>query len=232
MGIILLGGAVVFVLVVVKHRRYVKRVEAARDKKVAHWMKQLAVVDKKDVWSGDPTGASTMGSFSVVYDDQKDNCSSIDALVGEKADSFVDPPETEAEKKIDHPNPAVVHNALSDPIPQYSSNELNILATAPSESTTSLNFLVDGISCVSPFEKEVVDTRDSLMNYVVGENENLTFGERVDLAIKTFSDVARGCIHILEMGKEGEKFLYGLSPSGIVKAPDDEIIIVTHSYLM
>jgi hypothetical protein len=110
--------------------------------------------------------------------------------------------------------------------------ELKNLIIAASESTTSLTFLVDGISCVSPFEKEVVDARDSLMNYVICEKEKKEYEARMEMAGKMCVNVARGCGHILEMGEKGEKYLIGLSPSGVVLCPDGLFVIVYHIHLV
>jgi hypothetical protein len=51
-------------------------------------------------------------------------------------------------------------------------------------STTSLSFLVDGLSCVEPFEKETVDSRDTLLSFILSKKEHFHLLERMRNAIK------------------------------------------------
>jgi hypothetical protein len=107
--------------------------------------------------------------------------------------------------------------------------EMEISGTA---STTSLNFLVDGVSSEPPYEVEVVDARDSLLNYVMDPEHNFEYEERMKEGMGMCIDLGRCCKHILAMGQDGERFLIGLSPHGVVRAPDDVLLVVFHKFLV
>jgi hypothetical protein len=76
----------------------------------------------------------------------------------------------------------------------------------------------------------VVDARDSLLNAVVKRTKE-TFQEKVKEGQRMMANVAGLCDHILKMGEDGEIYLTGLSPMGIVKAPDKVFVVVHHPLL-
>jgi hypothetical protein len=148
-------------------------------------------------------------------------------LLAAKVGGYPNPPPTEDEEDMEK-------EPLPDPPPLPDNEEWGEITPqmrAAMMSTTSVNYLVDGLRSVAPFEKEVVDCRDSLLNVVVRKSGKV-YEWRVKEAGRMIKGVAQLTAHILKMGEDGEHLLIGLSPMGIIKNPKDVFVIVFHQYLL
>jgi hypothetical protein len=68
-------------------------------------------------------------------------------------------------------------------------------------STTSLSFLVDGISFVESFEKEIIDQRDTLLSVILSKDEHIHFNERIQNEMKFSAKIIPVVLYYLSMGK-------------------------------
>jgi hypothetical protein len=126
--------------------------EEEKERKKEVWIKDggVEMVEKHYVWSTDVIGGP-VGQLSVEIEFEKEkeeNCSSSAALLEGTEKKFpADDYKEEKKEKEEVVVPLSVGN------------------------TTTSTFLVDGMSCVSPFEKEIVDQRDTLLSFIVRKQE-------------------------------------------------------------
>jgi hypothetical protein len=191
-------------------------IEEEKMKKNENWMKDggVEMVEKYYVWSLDVTGGG-MGQLSFYIEDEKEkssNCSSSSAaLLGSSRKAGVEKEEKEKEEKEE------------DDV---------ALSCCGGLSTTSLTFLVDGLSCVEPFEKEVVDQRDTLLSFILSKDEQIHYRERMRNVIKFCSNIIPLILYILSMGEYRFEWLIGFGPMGIVKYGEDDYVVVFHNGLL
>jgi hypothetical protein len=99
-----------------------------------------------------------------------------------------------------------------------------IVPLCAGNTTTTLTFLVDGLSCAEPFEKEIVDQRDTLLSFILSKHEHVHYSERMRSAIKLCEKIIPLVFHILSMGEYGFEWLIGFGPIGIVKSGEDNFV--------
>jgi hypothetical protein len=167
----------------------VKRVEEEKMRKKEDLIKDSGVemVEKHFVWSRDIPGRE-MGPLSVNIEFEKEkeaNCSSSAALLGDFNKQAPEPKAEEKEEKKEE-----------DGIP-----------VCGGMSTTSLTFLVDGLSCVEPFEKEIVDHRDTILSFILSKENHVHYSERRRWIIEMCSKIIPLVLHILSMGEYGCEWL-------------------------
>jgi hypothetical protein len=93
-------------------------------------------------------------------------------------------------------------------------------------STTSLTYVVDGLSTFPPFEIEIVDCRDNLIYEILHSEEDLTVRERIKKSGNLLFSLSPLLIHILSLVTDGAKWLIGFGPGGIVKNCEKNYVIV------
>jgi hypothetical protein len=221
-GIVVLGLGVGMGFLYYRHKKYVKRTEEEKTRKNENWVKDggVEMVEKHYVWSPDVIGGP-MGQLSVNIEDEKEkeeNCSSSAALLGPER-------ETKDEK-------SVAQNCEKKEEEKKEEEEEVAVPFCPGNTTTTLTFLVDGLSCVEPFEKEIVDQRDTLLSFILSKHEHLYYSERMRNAINFCVKIIPLVFYILSMGEYGFEWLIGFGPIGIVKCGDENYVIVYHNGLL
>jgi hypothetical protein len=180
------------------------------------------LTDKKEEFLSPQGMSSSLGAFKDEVD-KKEDVSSVDAILQDSSLGVVGPPPSRAEIAASRRHPPPLHP------PNKVKKEQTDKSTA---STVSLTFCCEGISSESPYGKEVVDTRDSLMDDILNPKVRKSYNQRVLDAGRLFLYVSKACQHLLKLGKDGEKYLIGLSPAGLVRAPDKVIVVISHPFLV
>jgi hypothetical protein len=236
-GVLLVGAGVGVVMVVLRSRRLSHQLEEERKKGKNGWFKDLGMDMgvQKDIWSVDPSETG-MGVYSTVKEEEeKDegNSPSSTALLHFPHRPVLKETETPQEKKAtDQPEKEKNSPHPSEEEKEREREKERIVERAGMLSTTSLTFLVDGLSSEAPYEKEIVDARDSLMNSVMSGNSDEMDEDRVWEGGRVSAKLAELCDYILRKGEEFQVFLIGLSPLGVVKGPCDVLIIVKNPELI
>jgi hypothetical protein len=101
-----------------------------------------------------------------------------------------------------------------------------------SDLSTYLTFLAYGMSCVEPFEKEIVDQRDTLLSFILTKHEHIHHSDRMMYAIKFCEKIIPLVLHILSIGEYEFEWLHGFGPIGIGKSGEVNYVIVCHSGLL
>jgi hypothetical protein len=110
-----------------------------------------------------------MGQLSIDIEDEKEkeeNCSSSAALL--------------------HPEKSLSHTK-DEAEQQEETKEEEREEDCPlcvGNITPTLPFLIDAKSCVEPFEKEIVDQRDTLLSFILSKDEHYHYSERITNAVQ------------------------------------------------
>jgi hypothetical protein len=100
-------------------------------------------------------------------------------------------------------------------------------------STSSLSFIIDGLSCFEPFEIEIVSSLDTLLNFILHPEKRMKFQEREREGERLCLRIIPLLLHILSMEEEERwRWLIGFGPIGIVKNVENEFVIVYHEGLI
>jgi hypothetical protein len=221
-----IGAGVVIIVLYSRYNKYIRRVEEEKRKQNEGCVKDggVEMLEKLPVWSADIIGGglgqlSELGCSEMEKEDE--NCSSsADLLPNEVKLISVSPSSCLREEKNAEEPPSY----SSSPEMKMEKGEEGVSINC-GESTTSLTFLVDGLSCEDPFEKEIVDGRDTLLSFILSEEENDNYSERMGEVVKLCEKIIPLLMHILSLGEEGSKWLIGFGPIGIVKNGDDYFVV-------
>jgi hypothetical protein len=99
-------------------------------------------------------------------------------------------------------------------------------------STSSLSFIIDGLSCFEPFEIEIVSSLDTLLNFILHPEKRMKYLEREREGERLCLRIIPLLFHILSMEEEERRrWLVGFGPVGIVKNVENEFVVVYHEGL-
>jgi hypothetical protein len=101
------------------------------------------------------------------------------------------------------------------------------------QTTSSLSFIIDGLSCFEPFEIEIVSSLDTLLNFILHPEKRMNFKEREREGERMCFRIIPLLLHILSLEEEERwRWLIGFGPMGIVKNVENEFVIVYHEGLI
>jgi cytoskeletal protein RodZ len=245
--LLLAVGAIIYLIT--RFSRYVRRKEEEERKKKEEGIKERGIeMKEKEVVSSGEIYGDSMGKFEKEEEDDKEikkeeekkedeNCSSTGYLLPparitrvavqketEAEKRMIELSEEEEKKKKEEEEKKKKEEEEKKKMEEEEEREKERERAPPS--TSSLSFIIDGLSCFEPFEIEVVSSLDTVLNFILHPEKRMKLKEREREGERLCCRIIPLLLHILPMEEEErERWLIGFGPIGIVKNVENEFIL-------
>jgi hypothetical protein len=230
MSLLLVGAGVVVVLLFLKNKQQKKQIQEAKTKENDLCLKDSDIVLEDGGMQGDDYHTESISPTLMQSKEGSIGASSTAAFLSEDVRSMPSAKETKEEKRLGERQEQEERRKREE----TEKEETGRIEKDRESTTISLTYIVSGISSQTPFERQLVDVRDSILNTVRSTHcPTPSLDERILKGKETILHLINGCGHLLRTKEEEtEKILMCFSAVTVVESAEHFLVFTSHPSLL